>query len=97
MGKTKRRNPYDAVDGSSKKRNLYAQDLGTPKYRQRVRRDKRKEVLEKLNESPEDFEDWELDVQRTNRARGEGRKGSRAVGSAQSDPVLDPLKKRNEG
>ena len=43
MGKTRRRNPY-------------AQDLGSPKYRQRRIKDKRKKKLEELeqNEATED-------------------------------------------
>ena len=97
MGKTRRRNPYDSVDGSSKKRNPYAKELEKPQYRGRYVKDKRKVLLERLNnEAAEIPEDWGHGVRSIHGKRTEEREGGAPVGAARPDREHDPSKSRNE-
>ena len=96
MGKTKRRNPYDSVDGSSKKRNPYAKELEKPQYRGRYVKDKRKVILEKLNEAAESPEDWGHGVRSSSGEGTEEREGSPPVGAARPNSKRDPSQEGNE-
>lgn len=81
MGKTKRHNPY-------------ARELEKPQYRGRYIKDKRKVLLEKLNNeaSTEDLEDWRASLRDTGTPGSEGPEGGRPVGPARPDREQDTPK-----